>query len=313
MSKKIKSVCIYGIGGVGGYIGGRIAHEISKGNRAIQVYFIGRGEHLKGIQQHGLNLITDKEEFLCFPNIATDNIRHIPTPDLYLLCVKGYDLDNAVISVSKNIYANTIVLPLLNGVDIYERIRISLQKAIVSPACVYVSSSIEKPGTIRQKGAEGHIIFGKDPKRLGYNYKYLIEFFDQAGISNTWHDNPYPAIWEKYIFITAFSLTTAYSGKTIGAVLADVKLKSMTENIMKEVVLVGKTKNIDFKQDIVEKTLQKAQNFPYETKTSFQRDYEKGNTRNEGDIFGGTLIHLAKEHNIYIPIITDVYGELTTR
>ena len=313
MGKTIKSVCVYGIGGVGGYFGGRIAHEISKGNRAIQVHFIGRGEHLKAVQQHGLNLITDKEEFLCFPNIATDNIRHIPTPDLYLLCVKGYDLDNAAASILKNISADTIVLPLLNGVDIYERIRINLQKAIVSPACVYVSSSIEKPGTIRQKGAEGHIIFGKDPRYLNYNYEYLVEFFNEMGISSTWYDNPYPSIWEKYIFITAFSLMTAYSGKTIGGVLADEKLKRMMENIMKEVVLVGKRKNIDFRQDVVEKTLQKAQNFPYETKTSFQRDYEKGNTRNEGDIFGGTLIRLAKEHNISIPTITDVYGVLMAR
>ena len=313
MSKMIKNVCVYGIGGVGGYFGGRIAHEISKGNRAVQVYFIGRGEHLKAIQQQGLNLITDKEEFHCFPNIATDNIRHIPTPDLYLLCIKGYDLDSAVTSISKNISADTIILPLLNGVDIYERIRTNLQKAIVSPASVYVSSSIEKPGTVRQKGPEGHIIFGKDPKHLGYNYKCLIEFFNKMGISNNWHDNPYPAIWEKYIFITAFSLMTAYSGKTIGAVLADDKLKRMTENIMKEVVLIGKAKNIDFRQDVVEKTLQKAQNFPYETKTSFQRDYERGNTINEGDIFGGTLIRLAKEHNIAIPTITDVYGALIAR
>ena len=313
MSKKIKSVCVYGIGGVGGYFCGKIAHEISKGNRAIQVYFIGRGEHLKAVQQHGLNLITDKEKFLCFPNIATDNIRHIPTPDLYLLCVKGYDLDNAAASISKNISADTIILPLLNGVDIYERIRTSLQKAIVSPASVYVSSSIEKPGSIRQKGPEGHIVFGKDPKHLSYNYKYLIEFFNEMGISNTWHDNPYPAIWEKYIFITAFSLMTAYSGKTIGGVLADDKLKRMTENIMKEVVLIGKAKNIDFEQDIVEKTIQKTQDFPYETKTSFQRDYEKGKTRHEGDIFGGTLIYLAKEHNILIPTITEVYGELISR
>jgi len=74
-----------------------------------------------------------------------------------------------------------------------------------------------------------------------------------------------------------------------------------------------KTKNKDFKQGIVEKTLQKAKDFPYETKTSFQRDYEKGNTRNEGDIFGGTLIRLAKENNISIPTITDVYGELMSR
>ncbi len=313
MSKKIENVCVYGIGGVGGYFGGKIAHEISKGNRAIQVYFIGRGEHLKIIQKHGLNLITDKGEFLCYPNIASDDVEQIPTPNLYLLCVKGYDLDNAVASILKNIHANTIILPLLNGVDIYERIRTNLQKAIVSPACVYVSSSIRKPGTIIQKGAEGHIIFGKDPKYLDYNYEYLIEFFNEMEISNTWYDNPYPAIWEKYIFITAFSLMTAYSGKTLGEVLVDDKLKIMTENIMKEVVLVGKTKNIDFKQDVVEKTLQKAQNFPYETKTSFQRDYEKGNTRNEGDIFGGTLIRLAKEHNVPIPTITDIYGALMAR
>lgn len=313
MSKTIKSVCVYGIGGVGGYFGGRIAHETNKGNCTIQVYFVGRGEHLKTIQQHGLNLLTDKEEFLCYPNIATDNIRHIPTPDLYLLCVKGYDLNNAIASISKNISADTIILPLLNGVDIYERIRTGLQKAIVSPASVYVSSSIEKPGTIRQKGAEGHIVFGKDPKHLGYNYKYLIEFFSEMGISNAWYDNPYPAIWEKYIFITAFSLMTAYSGKTIGAVLADDKLKRMTENIMKEVVLIGKTKNTDFRQDVVEKTLQKAKDFPYETKTSFQRDYEKRNTKNEGDIFGGTLIRLAKECNTSIPTITDVYGVLMSR
>ncbi len=313
MSRTIKSVCVYGIGGVGGYFGDRIAHEISKGNYAIQVYFIGRGEHLKAIQQHGLNLITDEEEFLCYPNIATDNIRHIPTPDLYLLCVKGYDLNNTVASISKNISADTIVLPLLNGVDIYERIGTTLQKAIVSPACVYVSSSIEKPGTIRQKGAEGHIVFGKDPRYLNYNYEYLVEFFNKMGISNTWHDNPYPAIWEKYIFITAFSLMTAYSGKTIGAVLADDKLKRMTESIMKEVVLVGKTKNINFKQDVVEKTLQKAKDFPYETKTSFQRDYEKGNTRNEGDIFGGALIRLAKEYNISIPTITEACRALEVK
>jgi 2-dehydropantoate 2-reductase len=310
MNKTIKSVCVYGIGGVGGYFGSRIAHEIGKGNRTTQVYFIGRGEHLKSIQQHGLNLITDKEEFLCFPNIATDNIRHIPTPDLYLLCVKGYDLNNAVASISKNISDDAIILPLLNGVDIYERIRTSLQKAIVPPACVYVSSSIEKPGTVRQKGPEGHIIFGKDPKHLGYNYKYLIEFLNEMGIDNTWHDNPYPAIWKKYIFITALSLMTAYSGKTLGEVLSDDKLKSMTENIMKEVVLIGKTKNINFEQDIVEKTIQKAKNFPYESKTSFQRDYEKGKTRHEGDIFGGTLIRMAKEYNISIPTITEVYREL---
>ena len=311
MSNKIKNICIYGIGGVGGYFGGRIANKISKDNSTIQISFIGRGEHLRTIQKQGLNLVTDQEEFFCFPNIATDDIRHIPSPDLYLICVKGYDLNDAAISISKNSSADTIILPLLNGIDIYERIRASLPKAIISPAAVYISSRIEQPGIIRQKGPEGHIVFGKDPKYSKFDYQYIIEFFKEMGISSTWYDNPYPAIWEKYIFISAFSLITAYSGKTIGEVLADDNLKGMTEKIMKEVILIGKAKKMDFEQDIIEKTLQKAQNFPYETKTSFQRDYEKGNNRHEGDIFGDNLIRLAKEHEICIPIISEVYGALS--
>jgi len=64
---------------------------------------------------------------------------------------------------------------------------------------------------------------------------------------------------------------------------------------------------------VVEKILEKVRNFPFETKTSFQRDYEKGNAKNEGDIFGGTLIRLAKEGNVSIPEITRIYGILSSQ
>ncbi|MFA6621063.1 MAG: 2-dehydropantoate 2-reductase [Candidatus Caldatribacteriota bacterium] len=311
MSKEIKNVCVYGIGGVGGYFGGRIAHKINTENlNDMEVYFIGRGEHLKYVQEHGLKLITDNDEFNCFPNIATDNIRRIPTPDLYLLCVKGYDLENAVSAISKNVSSHTIIIPLLNGVDIYERIREKLQKAIVTPAAVYVSSSIEIPGTVRQKGQEGQIVFGKDPEYQKYNYQPIAEYFKQIGIKASWFENPYPAIWEKYIFIAPFSLVTAYAGKTIGEVLGDEKLRTLTEQIMNEVILIGNAKNVDFAENIVEETIKKAQGFPYETKTSFQRDYEKGNARHEGDIFGGTLIRMAEENNITVPVIKEIYNKL---
>ena len=103
---------------------------------------------------------------------------------------------------------------------------------------------------------------------------------------------------------------TAYSKKTVGGVLKDQKLRKMTEDMMNEVVSVGKANNVELRENIVEETIQKAQNFPGETKTSFQRDYEKGKEKNEGDIFAGALIRMAKEHNIDIPVTTKVYGLL---
>ncbi|GAJ04176.1 unnamed protein product, partial [marine sediment metagenome] len=117
----------------------------------------------------------------------------------------------------------------------------------------------------------------------------------------------------RIIINSILSLLLAYTAVKISGILSDEKIKNMAKSIMKEVVLVGKAESVDFEQDMVEKTIQKAHNFPYETKTSFQRDYEKGKTRHEGDIFGGTLIRLAKENNILIPTITKVYKELMSR
>lgn len=312
MSRQIKNIAVFGIGGIGGYFGGRIAHKINKNHPDKEVYFIARGEHLAAIQEKGLKVITDKEELLSFPNIATDKIRHIATPDLYLLCVKGYDIVTAVTEIAKNIANDTIILPLLNGVDIYERVRAVLSRGVVVPAAVYVSSYIEKPGIIRQKGPEGRIVFGPDrnPEFINFDYQNLKDFFSEMEIRADWFDNPYPAIWEKYVFIAAFGLTTAYSGKSIGGVLEDSELRDLTENIMKEIVMVARSKGIDLKHGVIESSMQVARGFPYDATTSFQKDYSKGDGRNEGDIFGGTLIRMAKNRGISIPNITEIYNKL---
>ena len=187
-----------------------------------------------------------------------------------------------------------------------------LSRGVVVPAAVYVSSYIEKPGVIRQKGPEGRIVFGPDrnPEFINFDYQNLKDFFSEMEIRADWFDNPYPAIWGKYVFIAAFSLVTAYSGKTIGGVMEDKNLRGLTENIMKEIVLIAKSKKVELKPDIVETSLQTANSFPYEAQTSFQRDYAKGKKKNEGEIFGGALVHMAAENKIAIPNITEIYGKL---
>lgn len=312
MSKEIRSICIYGVGGVGGYFGGKIANEINQKKRDMEVYFIGRGEHLRKIQEKGLKLVTDDKTIHCFPNIATNNIRLIPKPDLYLLCVKGYDLENALKEISKNITSNTIVLPLLNGVDIYERIKVTMKKGIILAACVYIFSSLEKPGIVRQKGSEGRIVFGGDPQftESGNDYQNIVAFFQKVGIKAEYNENPSLAIWEKYIFVAPFSLVTAFYQKTIGEILEDEKLTEIVARIINEIALIGKAKGIPFNQNIVERTLQIARLVPYESKTSFQRDIEGKNKGNEGDIFGGTLVRMAEDYQIPVPCIQEIYHKL---
>ncbi len=130
------------------------------------------------------------------------------------------------------------------------------------------------------------------------------------GLNFKWDADSFPDIWEKYIFIAAFGLVTAYSGGTIGGVFADSELKNMAHQIMDEIVLIARKRGITLPENIVTESLEKANNFPYETKTSYQRDVEAKRERNEGDLFGKTIITMGRQYGIPTPVTQSVYSKI---
>jgi len=311
ISREISNICIYGMGGIGGYFGGKIADAISKFQIPNKkVFFIARGEHLAEIKKKGLILNTiEQQGIVCKADLATANIADIPTPDLCLICVKSYGLDQAVQDLARVIKKDTIVIPLLNGVDIYERIRSILSIGIVLPACVYVGTHIEKPGMVSQAGGDGIILLGKDPAYPNYYPGEVVELFRATKLNFKWNDDAYPAIWEKYMFIASFALVTAWAGKTFGEIMQDENLKLHTRMIMNEIYALSEKKQIGLAVDIVDLSINKGNKFPFEAKTSYQRDIEKGNL-NEGALFGDTIIKMGKALNISTPITQQIYSEI---
>jgi 2-dehydropantoate 2-reductase len=303
---------VYGLGGVGGYFGGKIACRLAAENHAgRKVFFIARGRHLEEIRKQGLVLNTSEQEGVhCRPARATDNVEDIPPPDLCLVCVKGYDLDEAVNCLSTNISDKTAILPLLNGINVYERIRERLKSGIVLPACAYVGTSIEAPGVVTQRGAEGVILCGGDPAFPAFSASPLRNFFDEMGIQFHWLEDPYPALWEKFIFIAAFGLVSARSRKTLGEIMADNGLRALVQEIMVEIASLAKQRGVQLPADIVALSLAKGGKFPFETKTSYQRDVETEGRRNEGDLFGGTIIRMGNAAGIPTPVTQAIYSEI---
>jgi 2-dehydropantoate 2-reductase len=179
---EIKRVCIYGAGGVGGYFGGKISEAFSTPEFSeYEVYFIARGEHLKAIKQHGIVVKTPGRIFSAKPTLATEDVSEIPRPDLILLCVKSYDLQQAVAAIKTIANKNTVIVPLLNGVDIVERIRAILDTGIVLPACVYLGTHIESPGVINQSGGKGLSFSALKEKSLNIPAKMLKSFLRRPG------------------------------------------------------------------------------------------------------------------------------------
>ena len=63
---------IIGIGGVGGYYGGKLAMKYA-GTGEHEVIFYARGAHLAAIRKDGLKLVTVDGEYTVRPTLATDN------------------------------------------------------------------------------------------------------------------------------------------------------------------------------------------------------------------------------------------------
>jgi 2-dehydropantoate 2-reductase len=300
------NTAVIGTGGVGGYFGGKLSKLMELENH-LKIYFVARNKHLKEIQKSGLLLDTDQGSMICRPTMATDNISELPVLDLCLLCVKSYDLNNALVQLKPKISDKTMILPLLNGVDIYERIRSVIHNGIVFPSCVYVGTHIERPGKVTQRGGACTIHFGRDPQNDYVNTE-LFNLLKKSKIKYKWLENPYVEIWSKFIFIASFGLITAAYGKTIGEVMNTEELSRQVKDIMKEILQITDKKQIKLPSTIIEDSYNKGNKFPFETKTSFQRDYEIKDKKDERDLFGGTVIKMGKYCGVKTEATEKVYA-----
>jgi 2-dehydropantoate 2-reductase len=305
------NVCVIGLGGVGGYFGGKLAYTFSSNpESSVNVFFVARGKHLGVIRENGL--IVKSPEFgtiTCKPTLATERISELPHIDFFLIAVKGYDLMEAATSMKDHVKENTIILSPLNGADIQEKLRIKVHTGMILPSCVYISSYIEEPGVV-YTGKPGKIIFGRDPAYPDYVPDELFRLFQKSSIDYEWKEDANPAIWEKYIFIASFSLISAYYDRTLGGILEEPLLKKEVIGIMNEINSIALKKKIQLPEGIVDLSLKKATMFPPDTQTSLQRDISQKKGKSELELFGGTILYLGKEMGIPTPTTRKIYQEL---
>ncbi len=305
-------ITIFGVGGIGGYLAGKLGALMGESGGDIEsLALVARGEHLQAIQRNGLKFVAvDGNAHRIQPTMATDDAAQLPQADLVLLCVKGYDLVSAAEAIKTKVAPGGAVLPLLNGADIRERVKQQLPDTTVYPGTIYISSTIIEPGTVQHMGGKGIIIFGKDGDNPQDEARELRDLFGRAGIPHEWHADAYPQIWTKFLFIAPFALATAVHDNSIGEILADEKKKADIRKMMEEVAAVARAEKVELPAEAVDNALKQAANFPFETKTSFQRDVAAGKPQDERDLFGGTMQRLAAKHNVRIPMTAEYFSAL---
>lgn len=303
-------IAVIGLGGVGGYFGFKLAHTFSQGNEA-SVTFVARQATYEAVKESGLVLLSpEHEDQVVKPDLLLSSVEALAKPDLVLICVKEYDLEEVCRQLKDKVSETTIILPLMNGVDIYERIRKVIVKGIVLPACVYLASHIKEKGVVEHKGKPGLIVFGKDPAFPQYTPEVVIEILRKADIQYQYQEDAFPDIWAKFVFIASFGLVTARYNLPIGKVNEEVELKEQALSIMKEIVTIAGTRGVVLPSDIIDFTFHKASGFPYHTPTSLQLDVHSGKSDNELELFAGAIMRYGEEVRVPTPETRRIYEEI---
>lgn len=299
---------IIGIGGVGGYYGGKLAMKYT-GRSEHEVIFFARGAHMEAIRKNGLKLVTVDDEYIVRPAQVTDNPLEMGPLDLAIFCTKSYGLEDAARAIAGNLSNDSVVLPLLNGVDITERLRAVLPRRIVLYGGVFISSAIQGPGLVKQLGGTGQLFFGPALKADVEKFRPVEALLQGAGIKAELSADALLPLWTKYIFIGPMAGVTSLTGMAFGDVLGNPADRAMVEGMMREIEAVARKKSVNFPADIVQASLGKAAAFAPATKTSMQLDYERGN-RTELDIFITYMVKAGKDLGIPVPLHEKVYAEL---
>jgi 2-dehydropantoate 2-reductase len=270
---------ILGPGGVGGLIAASLAES---GDRVTVVVKTG------ALRQYPQNLKLDSP-FGQF-TVEVDRMDTVPPVDVLWIAVKATHLDESLMSLRSSNFPDAIV-PLLNGIDHVVSLRERFGARRVVPATIRVES---------ERIAPGHIVHRSPFAELGMSsvgrplMEDTLAKLQRLGFACQFVDDETTLLWSKLVFLAPVALMTTAANKTTGEIAVDVNLKRQLETTVQEVCAVAHAQGARID---CESVISSIRGLPYNTRSSMQKDVDRGNMP-ELDAVAGPILRCAAQHNI---------------
>jgi 2-dehydropantoate 2-reductase len=289
---------VIGIGGVGGFIGGMLARKYPN------VHLMARGHKLEVMRQHGLRVKSDVfGEFVVWPQTVTDDPHEIGIVDCMIVAVKGYSLDLAVKAIVPTVGEKTIVLPLLNGVNVSKRIWDMGCSGWVAEGCTYVLSKSEEDGVIvhSDTARKALTIFGDATRRIPKSRLLKLEsYLKGAFINAEYTEDIRSEIWRKFILVNAAGGSQVYYGMSSFDIGRSKKRLDFARGLAGETAAIARASGVKLDQKVVEDTILILQSARPNSESSFKRDVSS-NRENEKDTLIAEVVRLGRTLRIPTP------------
>ena len=297
-------IAVFGVGGVGGYFGGRLA------NADKDVVFVARGEQLAAIREHGLRVDSIVGDFHLDSVSATDDPAGVGHVDAVLVSVKAWQVPEAAEAVRPMVGPKTVVVPLQNGVEAAAQLAAVLGKQpVLSGLCGILSFRIG-PGHIRHEGVPTPFISFKEMDNTPSDrVERLRQALDCDGFEVRIPGDIQAALWSKLAAVSpAGALGAAL--RVPGRIWRDVpRTRKMYEDAVQEVAAVAAAGGVSLDREQLEELIRSLDSTPVESMTSMHRDILAGRP-SELEAQVGAVVRLGEEAGVPTPVYSFVYGSL---
>ena len=305
-------ILIAGLGGVGGYIGGRLAAHYPPGHPAVEVNFLARGANEAAIRANGLLVQAAGEpDFIAHPAHLSADPAVLGVADLVVLCTKGYDLEATLAQLQPSLGPTTVLLPLLNGVDCAERIARQLPGQPVWDGCVYVVARLAAPGQVRVAGAGRTLLFGA-PGGPTPALQQVEALLQAAGLDARLVPDIRRTVWEKFTFISPVATLTSAFDAPLGVVLAGPESRPLVDALLAEVQQLAVGLGIALPPEAGSRALARMQSLPSDTTSSMHSDYQAGKPT-EVESLTGYVVRASQALGLACPAYARLHARLLQR
>lgn len=296
------NIVVLGAGAVGGYFGGKLAYN------GFSVQFLVRKNRYEQLKSRGLNVKSRHGDFSVQPNLVT-NVNDIDHPDIVIVALKNYHIDNAFQQLEQLVEKGATILPLLNGIKHLDLLISKFGKEKVLGGLCYIEATLNEEGDVIQTSQLQDIMFGSISQSHSNLLNKLEAMMKESGINGSQSEVILEEMWKKYIFLTSLSSITASTRQPIGVSLQDPVTSSFLKDLISEVFEIAKARNIPLPVDTVDNVFKKLHSLSPTMTASMHRDLEKS-LPIELDSLQGYLIEQAQEYGINTPCIKAIYALL---
>jgi 2-dehydropantoate 2-reductase len=295
-------IAIVGVGGVGGYFGGKLAHA------GVETVFIARGATLQALRSKGLRVDSINGDFRVDRVNATDNPATVGPVDAVIFATKAWQVPEAAESAKALIGRDTVAVPLENGMEAPDQLaRVFGRHHVLGGLCAIVSYIVE-PGHIRHAAFDPFVMFGELDNSRTERVVRLQETFDRAGIKAEVPADIQRAMWSKFLFIAPMSAIGALTRVPIGVWRSIPETRDIAIRALREVVAVATAHGVNL-GDAVERTLERYDGMAPDSTSSLQRDIMEGKP-SELEAQVGAIVRLGRDVGVLTPVSEMLYDLL---